>query len=468
MRVIQLDTRPRRSHVPDRVWTPGNTHAVMREHFDASNAAPPKRPLWELTAAYNAYQCKKIGWGYESLRVQDPIERHASWIKIMYALGEWDSFDGPVMIMDSDAWIRDAENTKKLVSENLTGNIAFLAAGEPPCDETITRGAEPINGGILCFLPRPEVREFLQHAWDTPGEHASEWPWEQVALNQTYKSNVAGCQSWTKILPPDVWNTPAGSHIVHCWWKDIAHDLLVEDFLTTVCDDHLDRQDCAKELAVARYDDHSDRQDCTKELVVARYDENVDWIHEYLAYVDRVTIYDKSETPVASTHPKIRVVRLPNVGREAHAYAHHFAQNELCDVIVCTQGRFQDHVPPDNFKRMVRDDDNVTYGRKHDALDVAWNSTPMAHFGWTEYSNHAGASRMCPVGMTMGEYYTTYISDKPPASFPWVEGAIFKTNASKVRRFPVAVYEKIRGTLETSSNPEAAHVMERFWGSMVM
>jgi len=449
MRVVQLDTRPRRSHVPERAWTHGNTHAVMREHFDATNAAPPKRPLWELSAAYNAYQCKKIGWGYASIRVQDPAGRHASWIKIRYALDHWDTFDGPVMIMDSDAWIRDAEGTKELVSENLSGNIAFLAAGEPPCEATIVRGAELVNGGILCFLPRPEVREFLQHAWDAPGEYASEWPWEQVALNQAYKSNVAGCQSWTKILPPETFNTPAGSHIVHCWWKDIAHELLVEDFLTTLCDDHLDRQKR------------------TKELVVARYDENVDWIREYVDRVDRVTVYDKSETPVTSAHHKIRVVHLPNVGREAHTYVHHFAQNDLCDVIVCTQGKFEDHVSPEDFKRMVCDDDDITYGRKHDALDVAWNSTLMTHFGWTEYHNHAGASRMHPVGMTMGEYYTTYISAEQPASFPWVEGAIFKTEASKVRRFPVAVYEKIRGTLETSSNPEAAHVMERFWGSMV-
>lgn len=446
MRVVQLDTRPWRSHVPDRVWEDGNTHAVMRENFDARNGNRPERPLWELTAAHNAYQCQKIGWTYQFVRASEPGDRHASWIKIRHILDNWDSFDGPVAIMDSDAWIRDAENTKKLVRDHLKDDIAFLAAGEPPCEATVVRDADLINGGILCFLPRPKVREFLQHAWDNPGKYAFEWPWEQTALNRAYKLDVAESQTWTKILAPDTFNTPAGTHIVHCWWKDIARDLLLEDIVTTLHDDHIGKR--------------------TKEIVVARHDEDVGWIADYVDHVDRVTIYDKSEVAAIPTHPKVTVVRLPNVGREAHAYAHHFAQNDLCDVVICTQGRFSDHVPPAEFERMVRDDgdDGSKYGRYHDDLDVAWDSNPMKHFGWTEYSNHAGASRMSPAGVTMREYFTAHISKIVPSKCPWVEGAIFRTEASKVRRFPVAVYEKIRGTLETSSNPEAAHIMERFWG----
>lgn len=207
----------------------------------------------------------------------------------------------------------------------------------------------------------------------------------------------------------------------------------------------------------------------TKEIVIARYDEGVEWVGQYLPFVDRVTIYDKNDRDdfVEPFDRKVKIVRLPNVGREAHTYAHHFATNDLCDDVVCTQGRFSDHVSPIDFRNMVVSDDAV-YGKVREGLDVPWDSTVMAHFGYTTHRNHAGSTPMMPAGMTMGEYYATYISDAPPPpGFRWVEGAIFKTNASKVRRFSVDAYEKIRATLETSSNPEAAHIMERFWGAMV-
>ena len=450
MLVVQLDTRSMHVSAGRRTWVGGNTHVEMRSTYDRGNPRSEVPPYWTLTPAFNAYQCKKLGWTYEFVRGFSNVDRHPSWNKIRYVLDHWDSFRDGVLVMDTDAWIKDARRTADLITSLLAGKTAFLAAGEPPCCQTTVRDAELMNGGILCFEPRPEVRSFLQHVWDTPGEYSTEWPWEQTALNRAYKNNVAGCREWMKILPVDTFNTPAGTHITHCWWKDITPDLLIDDILSAMRDDH----------RVVR----------TKELVVARYGENVEWVNEYLPHVDRVTIYDKSETPVEFVDPKVTVVALPNVGREAHTYAHHFARDDLCDIIVCTQGRFVDHVSPQDFERMVRDDDEgaaAVYGRKHDALDVGWDSTPMEHFGWTQNGNHAGSVTMRAMGMTMRDYYTSYISQTVPDGVPWVEGAIFKTEASKVRRFPVRTYENIRGTLETSSNPETAHAMERFWGSML-
>lgn len=470
--VLQIDTRDlaEHAHGPLRTWPGGACHADQHREYAAANQPPPPRPYWALTPIANAWACSTQGWTYRYQHAQCPEGRHPSWCKLRHVLDAWDLLEthGLVMVLDTDAWIRDDEALAHLVHTHMP-HFKFLGVADPPGREVAMHGADCLNGGFMCFVPDDDVKSFLEFVWALPehptadaGVYKTEWPWEQACLGRAHAADIAGCRQWLHVLPPTTCNTPAGSHVAHCWYKDLAAPLVIDDLLGAMA---------RRVLAV---------QPPSLEFVVAKYDEDISWIQRWLPYVTRITVYDKScndkpdsaqavgqaEGQLATYHPKVRVVPLPNVGREAHTYAHHFAEHsaDLCDTVVCTQGRYADHMTDAAFDAMVRT-------RKRDlvhGLDVAWTKTVMQHFGWTPERNHA-PQLMHPMGMTMAKYFLTYVAADlvPETAVSWWMGAIFAVTASDVRRHPPSTYAAIRDTLSGSSNPEAAHAMERFWKALL-
>ena len=72
-------------------------------------------------------------------------------------------------------------------------------------------------------------------------------------------------------------------------------------------------------------------------FVVAKYNENVEWTKKL---THKVTIYDKSDTPIESS------IKLKNVGREGETFLYHIINNyhNLDDVTVFLQGDPFDHL----------------------------------------------------------------------------------------------------------------------------
>lgn len=81
------------------------------------------------------------------------------------------------------------------------------------------------------------------------------------------------------------------------------------------------------------------------EVVVARYREPVNWTRNLPATV-RVSLYDKGGDLPADLFPWARIVRLPNVGLEAHTYLEHILTrwDQLAPVTLFCQGHPFDHV----------------------------------------------------------------------------------------------------------------------------
>jgi hypothetical protein len=61
-------------------------------------------------------------------------------------------------------------------------------------------------------------------------------------------------------------------------------------------------------------------------IVIARYNESLEWIEQCLTPVQKtfVWIYNKGDDEITVNGvPKNRIIKLPNVGREAHTYLTH-------------------------------------------------------------------------------------------------------------------------------------------------
>lgn len=455
IKVLQVDTRAVRDQFGGciRTWPGGANHAEQVHRFNQDNPSTGQREYLCVTPLMTAWQCRRVGWEYDLVHRACPADRHPSWVKLDHVLATWDALPDAVMVLDTDAWIRCAEGLRHIVTTRLLDrpDVLFLGVEEPKCQETQSTGADVMNGGFMCFKRDDRVRRFFQQVWDLGrSEWATRWPWEQACLSRAFHANLEGCQEWTDILPLTMANTPAGTHVSHCWYKDKAFDLALGDLMVAMA---------AELLGTGRR---------TVEFVVARYGEDVSWIDQWLPFIDRVTIYDKSDRPDDKphepTHPKVRLVRCANVGREAHSYATHFADNhdDLCDIIVCTQAKHDDHLSKAAFDAMVRGCGD--YPGTGKGLDMGWGRTLMDHFGWTVDRNWSSIP-MQPSGMTAGRFFLQYIADDLAAEdrVDWWHGAIFRTTRDKVRRHPAEKYAAIRDVAGVGPNPEAAHLIERSW-----
>lgn len=453
VKVVHVDTR---SPLPElrgglRMWPGGVNHPEQQHAYATSNRVPAgKRSYWCVTSLLTAMAAKELRWEYEYVVAPHlPAGRHPSWLKIEYVLRQWDTLPEVVVVLDTDAWIRDVEGMRHLV-QRLGDTTLYIAAGEPPGAEVKRLEADAMNGGFMCFRKHDRVREWLRAVWEWPASHPecapfkTEWPWEQTCMTRATNANVADCTSWLEVLPVPVCNTPAGTLVSHCWYKDIAWEVALDDLLSGLARRYLGLEPASIEL------------------VVARYEEDVSWVSAWLPYVERVTVYDKSATAMTSFHPKVRVVAVPNQGREAETYIRHIVDtyDDLCGRVVFTQGRYDDHLSPKEFEALMRGTP-----RPGVRLDVPWGCTVMSKFGWTPDANWTKGVAMKPVGMTLGKYLLTYVCDDlvPEDQVTWWPGAIFDATAAQIRKHPRERYARIHDTLTGHPNPETAHVMERLW-----
>lgn len=82
------------------------------------------------------------------------------------------------------------------------------------------------------------------------------------------------------------------------------------------------------------------------DLVIARYSENIDWLKKWSNQFN-VIIYNKGKDDLDSF---FNVVKLPNIGREAHTYLHHIITNydNLPENTIFLQGAI-DNLGPNVF-----------------------------------------------------------------------------------------------------------------------
>jgi hypothetical protein len=106
-------------------------------------------------------------------------------------------------------------------------------------------------------------------------------------------------------------------------------------------------------------------------LVVARYEEPLDWLDDVPPEWE-VVVYNKGSEVNGR-----KAVDLPNVGREAHTFAHHNASAPPpADWTAFVQGNPFDHWPDpiDHIHRIVERGDRVGWLGFH--YDTAWNDPP--------------------------------------------------------------------------------------------
>lgn len=114
----------------------------------------------------------------------------------------------------------------------------------------------------------------------------------------------------------------------------------------------------------------------TKKLLVSRYNEDLDWLENIniptIVYNKGNKLEDKLIEKIKCNKPSFELKIVPNVGREAYSYLHHFYNNyeNLDDITIHLQGNPFDHIC--NYNKFIGDN-NFFLPTKTDYKEVCIN-----------------------------------------------------------------------------------------------
>jgi len=175
------------------------------------------------------------------------------------------------------------------------------------------------------------------------------------------------------------------------------------------------------------------------QVVIARYNENIDWSSLFPNKV----IYNKGTD--INGEP---FIRLPNVGREGHTFAHHIVENydNLEEYTCFLQGN-----PFDHFPHIIYYVTNFKCDKPFVFLSI--NILPCEVGGrW-----YHGPVSECHKEL-FGKEYTS--------AFKFGAGAQMIVSRDTIRQYPKIVYEKILNMLSNDICPMEGFAIERLWGLM--
>ena len=232
------------------------------------------------------------------------------------------------------------------------------------------------------------------------------------------------------------------------------------------------------------------------QVVVSRYAEDVSWLHK-LPFTD-ILVYDKFDkldrpppdddeeedgTPAPTPTPQPRhgdppkyakVVRVANVGRCDHTYLYHILRNwdRLADVTIfvpgsCASSKTKWHKLQWIVSQVGRTADSafpldlVTEAPVGEALGDFKLDTYVASHPHNAAINPESSLQLCK-HRPYGVFYRACFPELPPVREVVYHG-VFAVSRQHIQQQPRSRYAKLLSYLDTHSNPEAGHYMERSW-----
>jgi hypothetical protein len=145
-----------------------------------------------------------------------------------------------------------------------------------------------------------------------------------------------------------------------------------------------------------------------KELVISRYNEDLSWVNFVPPCMDLITIYNKGEDIPQFKDKRVRILKLPNVGREAQTWTHHFVtrRESLFENTFLVQGNPFEH--SSNFFGRLKHFYNQTTSLT-DRYKINWPPAEMTDTDLVKYA-FGKKVRYGNVKFFGGD---TYVNDKP-------------------------------------------------------
>ena len=199
------------------------------------------------------------------------------------------------------------------------------------------------------------------------------------------------------------------------------------------------------------------------EVVVARYNEDLSWIETELPN-EKVIIYNKGKDDL-NLPSNCKIIKLPNIGREAHTYLYHIINNynNLAERTLFLQGsqeaeKYRVFFPLKRYKIIASTNcdniiaahcflmnENLSKFGLIDLKDTKWSNTIMRDYDFVEFKHKFIETEREHNNPFYGNY-----------------GAIFAVDKHAILRNDVNYYQNIFNTLDNIA-PIEGHYLEKLW-----
>lgn len=201
--------------------------------------------------------------------------------------------------------------------------------------------------------------------------------------------------------------------------------------------------------------------------------DNLEDLREELDELDALAARDDDER-TGPPPPYAKVVKLPNVGRCDHTYLYHIVTNwdNLADVTIFVPGSCASAQSKWNKLQWIVSQ----VGRTGDSafpvdhvtvrpLDEQLGAFKLDSYVASEAANAAmnpESSLQLSRHRPFGVFFRAMFPDTPAVHEVAYQG-VFAVSRQHIRQHPRARYERLLSCLDSHSNPEAGHYMERSW-----
>lgn len=211
------------------------------------------------------------------------------------------------------------------------------------------------------------------------------------------------------------------------------------------------------------------------EIVVSRYNEKLEWLKDEPFNEYPVIIYNKGPNDNYYKAPNIvKTVPLENVGREGHTYLYHIIHNydNLSDITVFLPGsvNLENKYPKSKL--------TVLEGAKHNNTvllkDYSWNiqngvknelyDFQLDQWQTSDSNNRDAGTELNLLTAETRPYGKWYEKHFPDVNIEYVSYlGILCIHKRHILQHPKSYYENLIQELNTHSNPEVGHYLERSW-----
>ena len=208
----------------------------------------------------------------------------------------------------------------------------------------------------------------------------------------------------------------------------------------------------------------------SRDVVVAHYKEDLEWLHELYNACPAARIFVYTKAPLShvpdinALPPSVKLIRLPNVGRESHTYLHHiiehYDESDFAEFIFFTQGHPFDHRNRTLIvsKYLLSNQDFYPPPFRN-FLNPKWkiNARNMQECGGTVRNS----------GGTIKDWWTQMFNYRfPNQGVLTVWNGIFTVRKNRILARNKCFYTHLIESLSNHEDPEEGHFFERTWGNI--
>ena len=209
------------------------------------------------------------------------------------------------------------------------------------------------------------------------------------------------------------------------------------------------------------------------ELVVSRYKETIDWLDDPPFNKYRIKCYNKGDNVPYCPEKKCKIIPLPNIGRCDHTFLYHIINNydNLANLTVFLPASCLDHHKiKTTYKLMYLVDKTQTtvflgkpYDNVREQLGRLFINRHVATNEVNQLANPESQLLPCPI-RPFGRWYDAMFGNVIAKVVCYF--GVFAIAKEHILQHPKEHYEKLIRFVDSHSNPEAGHYMERSWAAV--